>query len=135
MHLAEEMIGRYRQTRPPLAAICLSADSTALTCIANDWDYSEVFARQVDALGRAGDALIVLSTSGKSPSILRALAQARMAGLVTIGLLGPAGSPATELCDLALCVDDQTPASHIQELHLAVIHAILERLDFEFGAA
>ena len=129
MHLAEELMGRYKRSRPPIAAICINADPTALTCIANDWEYAEVFARQVAGIGKSGDALVVLSTSGKSASILRALERARANSITTIGLLGPAGSPAEPLCDLALTVPATVAASHVQELHLVFIHLLLERFD------
>lgn len=128
LHLAEEMIGRFRRERAPLAALCLAADPTALTCIANDYGYEEVFARQLDGLGRPGDALVVLSTSGRSPSIVRALETARRIGLATIGLLGPPGSAAEAHCDLALTRPDLDPAV-VQEAHLIVVHLILERID------
>ena len=128
LHLAEEMMGRFERKRSPLAAVCLSSDPTALTCISNDYGYEEVFARQVAGLGRRGDVLVALSTSGRSPNVVNALQRAKDLGLVTVGLLGQPGSPAQPLCDLAFT----TPASrsaHIQELHLMVIHLILEQLD------
>jgi len=128
LHLAEELMGRFSRDRPPMAAVCLCADPAALTCIANDYGYEEVFARQVQGIGRAGDALVALSTSGKSANILRALRQAREQGLVTIGLLGRPGSPAEELCDLALTTAAGRSA-HVQEIHLLVIHLLLEHLD------
>ncbi len=133
MHLSEEMVGRYRRDRRPLAAVCLNADPAAITCIANDWEYTEVFARQLQGLGQAGDAVVVLSTSGKSPSILRALERARSLEIVTIGFLGPAGSPAEALCDAAVTVEGSMPSSHVQEMHIVVIHALLERFDAVFG--
>lgn len=133
LHLAEELMGRYKRTRPPIAALCINADPTALTCIANDWEYAEVFARQVAGIGRPGDALIALSTSGKSPSILRALERARSGGITTIGLLGAAGSAAEPLCDLALTLPATMAASHVQEMHLVFIHLLLERFDALHG--
>src|SRR5215510_4656040 len=86
LHLSEELIGRFARTRKPLAALCLCSDVTALTCIANDFGYDQVFARQLEALARPGDALVGLTTSGNSPNILRALERARSAQLTTIGL-------------------------------------------------
>lgn len=132
LHLAEELVGRYRRDRAPLAAVCLAADPTALTCIANDFGYDEVFARQVRALGKAGDVLVVLSTSGKSANVIKALEAARSAGLKTIGLLGAPGSPAEALCDVALTPEVESSAI-VQELHLTTIHIILEALDEAFG--
>src|ERR1043166_4618431 len=128
LHLAEEMIGCFARKRRPFAAISLSADPTALTCIANDYGFEQVFARQVEGLGRKGDVLVALSTSGKSENILRALETARKMGVRTIGLLGSPGSPAEKHCDIAFT----TPAthnSHTQKMHLMVIHLILEQLD------
>jgi D-sedoheptulose 7-phosphate isomerase len=133
LHLAEELIGRFSRQRRPFAGLCLSADSTAITCISNDFGFEEVFARQIEGLGRKGDALVALTTSGKSPNVLRALERARKLGLTTIGLLGHPGSPAEALCDLAL-TPRVAAASHIQEAHLLAIHLILEYLD-EFAVA
>ncbi|MCB9855748.1 MAG: SIS domain-containing protein [Phycisphaerales bacterium] len=132
MHLSEELIGRYKRNRDPLAAVCLAADPTAMTCIANDFGYEEVFARQVRGLGRAGDVLVVLSTSGKSANLIRALEAAQTAGMQTIGLLGAAGSPAEGLCDIALTASVESSAI-VQELHLTTIHLILEALDEAFA--
>ncbi len=125
LHLAEELIGKYKSPRAPLAGVCLNADPTALTCIANDYGYDEVFARQVEGLAREGDVVVVFSTSGKSANILRALDAARERGATTIGLLGKGGGPALPLCDHALVVQaDET--EHIQEAHQVVLHLILE---------
>ncbi|MFO0972704.1 MAG: SIS domain-containing protein [Phycisphaerae bacterium] len=136
LHLAEEMLGRYQPSpdRPGLAAISLCADACAITCIANDFGFEEIFARQVTALGRPGDTLVALSTSGRSPNILRALERARAAGLRTVGLLGPAHSPAEPLCDLALTLDD-LPSARVQEGHLIAIHLFLDYIDRAVAAA
>ena len=130
LHLAEEMIGRFSRDRPPMAAMCLCADTAALTCISNDYGYEQVFARQVRGLGRAGDVLVALSTSGRSPNILKALERGRACGLTTVGLLGRPDSPAEGLCDMAF-TSHASHSSHIQELHLVAIHLILEHLDEE----
>jgi D-sedoheptulose 7-phosphate isomerase len=122
------MIGRFARDRSPLAALCLSADPTAVTCIANDYGFDEVFARQVRGLGRPGDILVALSTSGRSANIIRALHAARAVGLTTVGLLGPAGSAAEPLCDLVLTAPAM-PAAHVQEIHLIAAHLILEYLE------
>ncbi len=131
LHLAEEMIGCFSRKRKPLAAVCLAADPTAITCIANDYGYEELFARQVEGLGRKGDALVALSTSGHSPNILRALERARKIGLTTIGFLGKPGSPAEAICDHVLNAPGQNSA-HIQEIQLVATHLILEYLDDRF---
>jgi D-sedoheptulose 7-phosphate isomerase len=132
MHLTEELVGRFSRRRRPLASICLSSDPTILSCIANDFGFDEVFARQIEGLASPGDGLMVLSTSGKSPNILRALESARGNGIKTIGLLGPRESPAERLCDLALTLDDVGPA-RVQEMHLVVIHMMLEKIDATFS--
>ena len=94
LHLAEELTGRYKINRAALRAISLCADPTALTCIANDFGFEQVFARQLEALGRAGDLLVVFSTSGKSPNLLRVLEVAKRLNISTLGLLGRDGGPA-----------------------------------------
>jgi len=125
MHLAEEMTGRYRANRKALPALSLSADGTALTCISNDWSFEHVFSRQVEAFGQAGDVLVVFSTSGKSPNILKALEVAKDRKMLRLGALGKGGGPAQKLCDHGIVVpSDDT--SRIQEIHAWIIHAWLE---------
>jgi D-sedoheptulose 7-phosphate isomerase len=124
-HLAEELIGRYRVSRRALPAVALTADSAALTCIANDFGYDQVFARQVEALARVGDLLICFSTSGDSPNILAALRAARARGAGSIALLGKDGGAARDLADLALVVASSDTA-RIQEAHLQILHFICE---------
>jgi D-sedoheptulose 7-phosphate isomerase len=131
LHLAEEMIGCFCKKRIPLAAVCLASDPAAMTCIANDYGFEELFARQVEGLARKGDMLVALSTSGRSPNILKALERARRLGLTTVGLLGKPGSPAETVCDLALTIPAPNSAE-IQEIHLLAIHLILEHLDSRF---
>jgi len=128
LHLAEELVGRYRSDRDPLRAICLSADPTALTCIANDFGYDEVFARQLRGLARGGDCLMVLSTSGRSPNLLRALETARELGVHCVGLLGGEGGPALPLCHNAVTLHGCDSAA-VQEAHLMAIHIICESLE------
>ena len=133
MHFAEELIGRYRNDRPPLPAVCLNVDPTALTCIANDFGFEQVFARQCKALLTEKDALIVLSTSGNSDNIVRALEAARKQETTTIGLLGRDGGRCAGLCDHVLIIDGEDSA-HIQEAHLVVVHLICEVVEREFLA-
>ncbi len=128
LHLAEELIGRYRGDRPPFRAICLNADPTALTCIANDFGFDRVFARQVEALAGPDDALVVLSTSGRSPNLLAALEEARARGVRTLGLLGRDGGACLGSCDQALVVPGDD-AAHIQEAHLVIVHLLCEGLE------
>ncbi|MCK6456215.1 MAG: SIS domain-containing protein [Phycisphaerae bacterium] len=132
LHLSEELMGRFSKARRPLAALCLSSDPTAITCIANDYGYEQVFSRQVEALAAPGDALLVLTTSGNSLNILSALERARAMSVQTLGLLGPSHRPAEPLCDIALTLDALSSA-RIQELHLVCIHLLLERIDAEFA--
>ena len=125
MHIAEEMTGRYRGNRQALPALCLASDAAALTCIANDWSYEDVFSRQVEAFGKPEDVLIVFSTSGKSPNILKALEVAGSRKILRIGALGKGGGPAAALCDHAIVVPSED-TSRIQEIHGWLIHAWLE---------
>jgi D-sedoheptulose 7-phosphate isomerase len=128
MHLAEELIGRYRSNRRPYPAVCLAADSAALTCIANDFGYDQVFARQVEGFGKSGDILICFSTSGRSPSILAALHSAHAKGMITIALLGKGGGPALGLAhhEVVVASDD---SGRIQEAHMQIVHYICEVLE------
>ncbi len=128
LHLAEEFIGRYRSNRPPLRAVCLNADPTALTCIANDFGFEEVFARQIRALGSRGDIVVAFSTSGRSRNILRLLEEAGLRGCVRIALLGSSGGAARELCEHALIVPSDDSA-HVQEAHQVVLHLFCELLE------
>ncbi|MEO7911288.1 MAG: SIS domain-containing protein [Roseiflexaceae bacterium] len=127
-HLAEELIGRYRTNRRALPAIALTADSAALTCIANDFGYDAVFARQIEGLARPGDLLLCFSTSGNSPNISAALRAARACGAATIALLGKDGGAARGLADHALVVESDDTA-HIQAAHLQVLHYICELVE------
>jgi len=128
LHLAEELTGRYRDNRRPLAALCLNADPAALTCIANDFGFEQVFARQVEALGRAGDCLVGFSTSGNSANVNTAFQAARSLGIHTILLGGKDGGAARGLVDTALIVPSANGA-RIQELHTFILHAWLEIID------
>jgi D-sedoheptulose 7-phosphate isomerase len=127
-HFAAELVGRYHEERPALAAVALTSDGAILTCLANDYEYDRVFARQVEALGRPGDLLLAISTSGRSPSVLRALETARTRGLATAALLGRDGGSALPLADVAVVVDDEETA-RIQEGHAVLIHLLCEALD------
>lgn len=122
-HMAGEFVSRFMFDRPGLAAVALTTDTSILTAIGNDYGYEKLFERQVQALGRKGDVLVVYSTSGKSPNILRALQAARAKGLVTIGFTGNRGGPMHELCDHVLATPSpDTPK--IQEGHLIMGHIL-----------
>lgn len=127
-HIAAEIIGRYKQDRPAYAAIALTTDTSALTAIANDYGFEQVFARQVAGLGRRGDVLLALSTSGRSPNILAGLRTAQERGLATIGFTGTKGEALGALCDhLLVAPSDDTPV--IQQIHLAVAHGICDAIE------
>ncbi|HND14554.1 MAG TPA: D-sedoheptulose 7-phosphate isomerase [Pseudomonadales bacterium] len=127
-HVAGELVGRFAFDRPGLPAVALTVDTSILTAVANDYGYEAVFARQVQALGAAGDVFIGYSTSGRSPNILRALAEARARGLVTIGLCGADGGAMTALCDHLLAAPSRaTP--RIQEAHLLLGHMLCELVE------
>jgi D-sedoheptulose 7-phosphate isomerase len=122
-HIAGELVGRFAYDRAPGAAIALTTDSSVLTAIANDYGFDAVFERQVLGLGRPGDVLIALSTSGRSPNILKAIAAARASGLVVIGFTGKSGGDMAARCDLCLCAPaDSTPL--IQQLHITLGHIV-----------
>lgn len=127
-HIAAEIVGRYKKERPAYAAIALTTDTSALTAIANDYGFEQVFARQVEGLGRRGDMLLTLSTSGRSPNILAALRVAREYGLITIGFTGAKGAAMGVACDhLLIAPSDDTPV--IQQVHLAVAHGICDEVE------
>lgn len=133
-HFVAELVGRYREERPALAGIALNADGAVLTCVANDYDVERLFARQVEALGRPGDLLVAISTSGRSPDVVRALETARRLGLETAALLGRDGGPARAHAGCAIVVPDEETA-RIQECHGLMIHLACEALDRLLTAA
>ena len=127
-HLVGELIGRYKRTRRPLPAVALSVDPSVVTCIANDFGYDELFARQVSALARPGDVVIGFSTGGHSANVPRGLAAARGNGATTILFTGGDGGPARSQADIALVVPSSTTA-RVQEMHLLLLHLLSEALD------
>jgi D-sedoheptulose 7-phosphate isomerase len=127
-HIAAEIVGRYKQDRPAWAAIALTTDTSALTAIANDYGFEQVFARQVEGLGRRGDVLLALSTSGRSPNIVAALRSARARGLITVGFTGSKGEALRTDCDhLYVAPSDDTAI--IQQIHLAIAHGICDQIE------
>jgi D-sedoheptulose 7-phosphate isomerase len=127
-HIAAEIVGRYKKDRPAYAAIALTTDTSALTAISNDYGFEQIFARQVEGLGRRGDVLLALSTSGRSANILAALRAARERGLVTIGFTGAKGEALGALCDhLLVAPSDDTPI--VQQIHLMVAHGICDEIE------
>jgi D-sedoheptulose 7-phosphate isomerase len=132
-HLAAELVGRLRAERAPLSAIALTADSSALTAISNDYGFEDVFARQVRAHGRPDDVLIVMSTSGRSPNLVAAVRAARETGMRTWALVGPGPSPVADACDEALCCPS-ADSQVVQELHLVSVHVLCEYVDLTLPA-
>ena len=130
-HFAAELVNRFEQERPPLAAIALTTDTSTLTSIANDYRYEDVFAKQVQALGRTGDVLLAISTSGNSPNVIEAIHAAHACGVSVVALTGRNGGKITALLgsdDVHLCVPAQRTA-RIQEVHLLAIHCLCDGID------
>jgi D-sedoheptulose 7-phosphate isomerase len=136
-HFAAELVNRFETERPPLAAIALTTDTSTLTSIANDYSYQQVFAKQLRALGRRGDVLLAISTSGNSANVLEALPVARELGVRVIALTGNGGGRmalALKADDVHICVPHKSTA-RIQEVHLLVLHCLCDAIDFQlFGA-
>jgi len=128
-HIAAEFVGRFARERRALPALALTTDTSALTAIANDYGYEHVFARQVHALGVAGDVALAISTSGRSPNVLRAVETCRERGVRTIGLTGGDGGPLATMVDVSLRVSASTHSARIQETHILVGHVICELVD------
>ncbi len=133
-HLTAELVGRYRDDRPPCSAICLSAETSSLTAIINDYPVEELFARQVEAHGRTGDVLVLMSTSGRSPNIVTAARRARSIGVRVIAFTGPRPNPLAEVADETLCVEAAYTAT-VQELHLVALHILCASYDRALGLA
>lgn len=131
-HLASELTGRFIKDRRPLAGLALTTDSSALTCIGNDYSFDDVFARQVQGLGRAGDALIAISTSGNSGNVIQAVEAAKAMGIHTVGLLGRDGGKLGALCDSSIVVPHAVTA-RIQEAHLLIGHTLCGLIEAEMG--
>lgn len=131
-HIAAEFIGRFQKERRALPAIALTTDSSILTSLSNDYSYDIVFARQVEALGKKGDVLIGISTSGNSPNVVKAFEKARALGVTTIAFSGRDGGPVAKAADIAIIVPAQKTA-RIQESHITLFHALCEVVEDEFA--
>ncbi|GAB4082338.1 SIS domain-containing protein [Modestobacter muralis] len=127
-HLTAELVGRYRADRPPFSAICLTAETSSLTAIANDYAADELFARQVEAHGRPGDVLVLLSTSGRSPNAVAAARRARDCGVTVLAMTGPGPNPLAAAADDAVCIDSEWTAT-VQECHLVALHLLCAAFD------
>ena len=129
-HFAGEIVGRFLMERNAIPALSLCVDPSVMTCIGNDYGYEEVFARQVQGLGKEGDAFIGISTSGNSENIIRAITEARKKNMFVVGFLGKDGSKIKDLCDVALVVpSNSTP--RIQEIHTFTVHLLCEMIEKE----
>jgi D-sedoheptulose 7-phosphate isomerase len=126
-HLTAELVGRYCDERAPLSAIALHSETSALTAIANDYGYDDVYARQVQAHGRPGDVLVALSTSGRSANVVNAAATGRRSGLRVWALTGPAPNPLAEAADYSIAI--AAPSPTVQELHLVAVHLLCAAVD------
>ena len=132
IHFAEELSGRFRRDRRGYAAAAIS-DPGHLTCVANDFGYEAVFARYVESHGRRGDCLVAISTSGSSPNVLRAAEAALALGMTVIALTGRRDSPLGKLADFDLCTPGGEFADRVQELHIKVIHILIELIERELA--
>ena len=128
MHFAEELSGRYRNDRPAYAAIAIS-DPGHLSCVANDYGYAFVFSRMVEAIGSEGDVLFAISTSGNSENILKAIESARKKGMKVIGLTGKDGGKMAGLCDVEIRAPHSEYADRAQEIHIKVIHSLIDYIE------
>lgn len=131
-HLAAEFTGRFSQDRRPLAALALSTDTSALTCIGNDYSFADVFVRQLQALGRDGDCLLAISTSGNSDNVIRAVQAANSAGIHSIGLLGRDGGKLATICTCSIVVPSPVTA-RIQEAHILIGHTLCGAVEQRLG--
>ena len=131
LHFTAELLGRFQTDRPSIAAICLNADISTMTAISNDMGFDRIFSRQVDALGKEGDVLFVLSTSGNSANLREAVKSAKKKDVCSIGLLGRDGGELKNLLDASVIVDSQKSA-RIQEVHITLIHILCEIIEDYF---
>lgn len=131
-HIAAEFVGRFKKDRRPLRSIALTTDTSVLTCVSNDYSFEEIFSRQINALGRNGDVLVVITTSGNSENIKQALIQARTMGIKTIGLFGKNGGVCKDYVDVSMIVPSDTTA-RIQEMHILIEHLLCEIVEHKLG--
>lgn len=128
-HFAAELVNRFQRERRPYAAVALTTDTSVLTSIANDSEFAQVFSKQVEALGRRGDVLLAISTSGNAPNVLRAVAAAKRAEMWTVALCGGKGGALAGLADKTLCVASTGVTARIQEGHAMIIHALCQLIE------
>ena len=134
-HIAAEFVNRFRMDRPPLPALSLTTDTSAITSIANDFDYKEIFAKQVKALGKVGDVALAISTSGNAENVLAAIDACKKLKIATVGLSGGDAGKMARKVDYLLCVSEGKNTARIQETHILVGHVICEMIDLRLFAA
>lgn len=134
MHFAEELTGRYRENRPGIAAIAIS-DVSHISCVGNDYGYDQVFSRYVEAVGRKGDVLLAISTSGNSANVIKAIEAARATGMTVVGLTGKDGGKMAGLVDIEIRAPHSGFADRAQEIHIKVIHALIDSIEVGLGYA
>jgi D-sedoheptulose 7-phosphate isomerase len=127
MHFVEELTGRYRKDRAPLAAMSMG-DPSHITCVGNDYGFDHIFSRHVEAWGRKGDVLLAISTSGNSKNVILAVEAARKKGMISVGLLGKTGGSLKEMVDIPIVVDHKI-TDRIQEIHIKIIHIMIEGIE------
>ncbi len=128
MHFAEELTGRYRENRPAIGAIAMS-DASHMACVGNDYGYQYVFSRYLEGVGRKGDVLLAISTSGNSANVLEAIQSAKTLGIKTVGLTGKDGGKMAGLCDVEIRAPYSQYADRAQEIHIKVIHALIDYIE------
>lgn len=132
MHFAEELTGRYRNNRPGIAAIAIS-DPSHISCVGNDYGYDFIFSRYVEALGKPGDVLLGISTSGNSKNIVNAMESAKLIGMKTIALTGKDGGVIKDMCDIEIRAPYSNFADRAQEIHIKVIHSLIDSIEIGMG--
>ena len=132
MHFAEELTGRYRNHRPSIAAIAIS-DVSHISCVGNDYGFSQIFSRYIEALGNKGDVLLGISSSGNSENVINAMIEAKNKGMVVIGLTGKDGGKMSSLCDIEIRAPHSEFADRAQEIHIKIIHALIDSIEVGLG--
>ena len=132
MHFAEELTGRYRNHRPGIAAIAIS-DVSHISCVGNDYGFSQIFSRYIEALGNKGDVLLGISSSGNSENVINAMIEAKNKGMVVIGLTGKDGGKMSSLCDIEVRAPHSEFADRAQEIHIKIIHALIDSIEVGLG--
>ena len=133
MHFAEELSGRFRDDRAPYAAVSIS-DASHLSCVANDYGYDHVFSRYIQGLGNKGDVLLAISTSGNSANVINAVKAAKEKGMLVVGLTGKGGGKMASLCDVEIRAPHSAYADRAQEIHIKVIHSLIQYIEENIGA-